>query len=885
MRYILILLSTCLLLSVIWFHSGNVLGGGDEGLMFYSPNISANISKTTWVEYSTGLATITWLSRATLLYFYSILEKISIPTFLLQASLFFTIMLVGVVSVYSLCLIFLGNDERNRLISFVTAIFYLFNPFTVSQIWARGQSAHYLSFALLPLSLVLFTLGIKSRNYLYAFLTVFSSFIFSAAYGVFSFIIVYWLILGICLLSLSTFKKISTLFFSISFFLLTFVLWVLVHSWWLIPLFLSSGSVYSSGISGAEENLGTLLGVSRNFTPDILIRLLHRTYFFDPSSFSPIYASFIFQLISWMPVVFLLAGLYIIITKRLTNFKFFIIIFLFGLIVSLGANPPFGGLFVEVFKRVTILQVFRNPFEKFGLVFILGYSLFFAYGLVSFFAGKRYKNLAITTVLFLICGIFAWPMWTGRVIAGPDRKIGLSVPAYYKDLQGWLDDTNEDYRVFMTPIWGGDGAFYQWDNGGRFQGSDPMIYLLNQPTISNGFYAPISYEFIPNIRKYIDRVNIAPSLSLLRAKYLINRQDAVFITEFEKDHKRYLTETIHPPQKESLGICKNLNSNANGINPAWITCPIADTENNWSKIRYLHLKIKTDIPSFLDIAIMDRNGVRVRWDGRFDKEYSTGEGLTLVTIPLGNPTEHNFAIDYSKVYTLEIQARSKDKPELSVNEINLEEINLDPGKEERIDNFRLIKTFGNLEVYEPIAFKSPPKFGSLTKIFLLPDFISLFTEVEKQKNSVENSGFLVTSQNTDKDLSKLNGDGILEIEDKYEVSSTRFWLKTNGGRGFILLSKTFDPQWLVLPGISSGQLAGNIFDDLKLLNKEPFDEENHFAVNGYANLWTVDGEQEYAIIYKPQVIVDIGAKISKYSLFLISGVLLLLLVKRYVKKN
>lgn len=889
-RYISILISICFLLTFIWFRGGNILGGGDEGLTFYSPLISFNLSNTTWVEYSTGVTTITWLPRANLLYFYSILERIGIPSIILQASLIFIIMSVGVISIYSLCLIHLKKGENNKLTSFITALFYLFNPFIISQVWARGLLAYYISFALLPLALLLFALGMKERNFLYALITIFVSFIFSAAFSAFTFIIVFWFVPAIFLLFiiLTDKNKLNTAVFGLIFFFLTFFLWAVVNSWWLLPLFLSAGSIYSAGISGSEENLGTLLGVSRNFTPDILIRLLQRTYFFDPSAFSPIYSSIFFQLISWLPVIFLLVGLYKIIRNNLVKFRFFIILFALGLIVSLGANPPLGWLFVEVFKSNPVLQAFRNPFEKFGLVYVLGYAPLFAYGLIFVFEDKKIKILGILSVLILTCGVFAWPMWTGRVIAGPDRKIGVPVPTYYKDLQGWLKDYGGDYRVFMTPIWSGDGAFYDW-NGTRFQGFDPMIFFLHQPSISNSFYAPISFEFIPSVRKYIDRVNVAPALQLLRAKYLVDRKDAIMITQTEKDHKKFLTESIFPPLGENISnqrVCDNLYANSLVNNTSWITCQIPPEQSNWVNIRYLHLKIKTDVPSFLDIALGDKNGIRIRWDGRWDSEYSTdSDDWTEVTIPLINPTEYNFAIDFSNVDILVVQARPQEDVRISVGEISLEEVMLDPGKEEKVDAFHLVNTFGSLEVYEPNEFKAPPEFGSLSQVSLMDNFLKFFEQANKEKDSLDRNGFILTSQNKGKNLSDLQKQISLQISDKKKISNTKYWLKTDGeGRGLILLSKTFDPQWKLIPGVTQKELSGNIFDDLNILRRLSLDEENHYVVNGYANFWKVDEDNEYAIVYMPQVIADIGASISKLSISLLLGIIFILIFKKYVKK-
>ncbi len=107
MKYVLALFGICLLLTLIWFQKGEIIGGGDAGLNFYSPSISVNLSKTAWVEYATGAPTLGWLPNANALYFFSILEKVGIPNFILQGSSFFLIMSLGTVSFYLLCFFFL----------------------------------------------------------------------------------------------------------------------------------------------------------------------------------------------------------------------------------------------------------------------------------------------------------------------------------------------------------------------------------------------------------------------------------------------------------------------------------------------------------------------------------------------------------------------------------------------------------------------------------------------------------------------------------------------------------------------------------------------------------------------------------------------------------
>jgi len=892
--FLISLLLIPLILTIIWFRNGLITGGGEEGIIYYNANKVLQLSTSAWLEYGTGGSTLGYLSRAPVVYLSLITEKIGLSLFVFELIIFYVLMAVGILSMYYLTFILADKYKDRNLVAFVSALFYLLNPFSMSQIWGRGLHPQYFSFTLLPVTLLFFCLGIKSKKYIYSILIALISAILATAFGILTFVIVYWFVLVIYLLyeiAISRDKK-RVVFFGIKFTLLTFIFWCFINSWWLMPLFLSSGNIYTAGISGFEENLGTLLGVSRNFTPDILIRLLQRTYFFDPSAFSPIYSSLVFQLISWLPVIFVLFGLVKVFKDRLIKFRLFALLLVLGLIVSLGANFPFGWLFVEVFKKVVVLQAFRNPFEKFGLVLVLGYSPLFAYGLVSVFDRIKFKNLWLILVLILTCGIFAWPMWTGRVIAGPDKKIGISVPSYYKDLQNWLNLNNEDYRLFMTPIWSGDGAFYQWDSGGRYQGGDPMVFILDQPSISNTLRAPFYYDFITSIRKYMERMDTAPALSLLRAKFLIDRKDAIFITDREKDQYKFLTSAIFPPKglgNELKTICQDIMAEAKRGGVAWIVCQIPQEEMDLSRTKYLHLKVKTDVPANLEIALRDTKDTRIRWDGRADPDYHTDTNdWEYITVPLSTPTEYNSAIDFSKSLMLEVLAHPKDEPQKSVGEINLAEIKLDPGLERKTDEFKHVADFGKLSVYEAMQFNPPPEFGTLTSTYEVSDFASLFEELNNKRNQLGETAFVLTSQNLKKNLHSLPKDTQLQIADKSKISSTRYWVKINeaSGAGLLVLSKTFDSEWKVIPGISKEKISGNFFDDLDLLKMSQLPEDNHFVVNGYANLWKIDGEDsQYAIIFKPQITADISAKVSIFSILFVTGFSAVIWVMKKIAKK
>lgn len=880
---LLLLIFIPLLLTIIWFRNGLILGGGEEGLIFYNPAKTIEVSKTTWIEMNTGIPQLYWLPRLPFLLISSIFTSIlGLNSFLVQAGLFLTLMLTGVISTYYLTLNLLQNSRAKSLVAIVTAIFYLLNPFSLSQIWGRGIYPQFFAFALLPLSLLLFTLALKKKSYVYILLMLLSSVLFSLTFGNVTYIVTYWVILSlfyIWWLIVNRFKK-KEIFFGFTFLSTFFVLWTIVNSWWLLPIIISGSNVLAPIIEGANENIGSLLGVSRNFPPDIIIRLLQRTYYYDASAFSPLYLTWPFQLISWIPVAFVLYSLFKIFRNHLSQFHFFAVLLILGLTVSLGANPPFGWLFLWVFKKIAILQSFRNPFEKFGLVYALGYSAVFAYGLVYFFEGKKIKWFGLGLILFLICIVFAFPMWTGRVIAGADKKIGLDVPVYYKDFNNWQKTNGEDYKVLMTPVWSGEGAFYNWGKGTRYQGLDPMYLMLDSVSISSGPQVPFYFDFITAFRKYMERMNVAPAFALLRVKYLADRKDAIFITDREKDQYKFLTSHFLTPSglnKEIKAICQNILRPAESGGSAWIACEIPEAERDFSKIKYLRMKIKTQYPAILEIALRDSNNTRIRWDGKRDPDYKvSSNNWEDIVIALGAPTEYNNNINFSNTAIIELVAHPAGSQQ-TVGQLELSGIGFDLGVETPINEFKKAAEFGNLTVYEATNFNSPPEFGVLSKIQQVGDFKELFSEADVKRDLIHTLGFIVPQQNSNKDLSKLDFDPGLKALEQEKISDTRYWLKPGtDNSGLILLSKTFNPGWKVIAGVEKNELTGNLFDDIKLLQKETLSEDEHFVINGYANLWKVGGgASEYAVIFIPQIIANIGLKISIFSLigiFLPAGI-------------
>lgn len=897
-----LLIIICLLLSIIWFHTGFIEGGGEEGLAFYDPLRTYTLSKVMWWEYDAGFPTLAWVAQTKTFFITSFLfNKLHFPNFILQAGVFGMLLLTGSLSVYHLTREVLGKNLKNTIIPFVTAIFYLFNPYSMTQIWGRGLEAQFFAFGLLPLSVYLFFCGLKKKKFFYLLLLSLSSAILSSAYGLTTFIIVYWSVLTVVFLYWVIANKIKSkkeLVFYVVYYFAAIILWGVCNIDWLLPTVFEGNKIYSAQLSNPQENLGILIGVSQNYTPLVLIRLLQDTYFASPYALSPLYFTFIFRSISYLYPVFLFIGIWAILRKKEFHaMRVFLVIFLVGIIVSLGANPPFGDIFIWVFERFPFLQGFRNPYEKYGIVYAFAYAPLFAIGVYYFvtsqFKNKHIRTIGLFTILVILCGIFVWPMYTGRVIAGVDRKLGIEVPIEYRQVNNWLkDDNKNDARILLTPIWPGDGAFYEWKNGTQYNGLDPTMYLLDYPTISNiPSNFPFYTDFLRNIRENIYKYDVSGALSLLRIQYIISRNDPMFVSKAEENHYSYLTSAIYPPNPtDSLSqlICENQKIVSDGVTPATIGCEIDKRVSDWSNYNYLQVVIKVDEPAYIDLAVRDNKLNNPRWYGREGKTYLLPKDTwTTLILPLGAPTEVSYKTDFSSIEHVQIYAHPIGKPTASVKNLEIQGVWLDSGEKKEIDNFNFVKKFGALDLYKATDPNIVPEFGLLSSVETVESFDELVLKSFEKRNEVNTHGFILSSQNN-KNYPDHKRVSTRQIAESDYISETAYWAKLkNKGSGLIILSKKYNSEWKLITGVEKKDLQGGLLNNINLLKKSFLGEDKHFVVNGYANLWVVDGDTDtVAVVFLPQVYADIGTKISLIAVITILVTLLLFIIKRkfYAKR-
>lgn len=512
-RDLLILFLLISFIIFLWFSKGLLFAGGEEGIPFYDLNKTVKFVSFPWQDISAGYSNQLVLNRIPYFSFLNIFYQFGFPNFLVQALHFFIIMSFGTISIYFLLYqtLFKELDIKNnnlfKLVPLLGAIFYLLNPFSMTQIWGRGLYMQFFPFALFPFFLLMFILGLKNKNYIFGLLGLLASFFLAGAYGNPSYIFSQWVIILIYLLFyILKNKKRQEIFFSLFYFFSLFFGWVLVHMWWINIFIKTSSNQFSAQLNSTIENLDAFRGISKDYQLPSLLRLIHEGYFYRDQKYGGSYPSALFMFISWIIPLTLLFSIQSF--KKKKYFLFFSILFLFSLFICSGGNFPSGWLFFFIVKTFPVFQVFRNPFEKFGVVLTIAYAPFFAIGAIALsnkiarlFKKTSLSFIILSFMMVLFFGIFLWPIWTGQFAGGLKFNPWVKVPDYYKSLDNWLNEQKDDGRIIHFPINGGDGLKYSgWEYS--YQGIEPGEYLFDRPSIGkNGQSFKLYYKFL------LDRFN------------------------------------------------------------------------------------------------------------------------------------------------------------------------------------------------------------------------------------------------------------------------------------------------------------------------------------------------------------------------------------------
>lgn len=481
----------------MWFRQGLILAGAEEQLSFYNFTKSLDLFSHSWYQVATGMPTLLSLPRVPYFMVFEYLYRIGFSSVFLQALTFFIIILTGLLSVYYLIKVTIEDvlkEQWKNLAPFLGALFYFLNPFAMTQIWGRVLSYQFFVFALVPSFLLFFILSIKRKNLIYCVCGVLLSIAFSGAYLSPAVVISSWSAVGVYLIfyiykQRNNFRNIL---FALSSFFLLFFLWILTNFFWIYPLIKHGNQLLTESLTA--DNINSLKGLSPNSRIYNVIRLIHREYY--DGTYGWFSNNFLITFLSWfLPFLLLLS---IPTFKKIRHFGFYLVLLLISIFITIGANFPTGWLFIWLFEKIPLLQVLRNPYEKFGVNLILAYAPFAAIGMLviseklsSYFKKEKLKWAFLLTFMFLEFVILVWPIWMGNFAGGVRTNFWVKVPDYYSQANNWLNNQSGDFNVLHLPLLPEDGITYTWDH--FYEGIEPSEFLFDKSSIARNFSSNKEY--------------------------------------------------------------------------------------------------------------------------------------------------------------------------------------------------------------------------------------------------------------------------------------------------------------------------------------------------------------------------------------------------------
>jgi hypothetical protein len=347
---------------------------------------------------------------------------------------------------------------------------------------------------------------------------------------------------------------------SLRFTIVLFTLWTALNAYWIIPVAFSLKETIASPLE-VYSTIGTtrLESYTLNSAPlSEALRLLgfwglHSGYKGFPYFYwAPVYDTYIFIAIGFLiPLVAFSSLLH---KPRNKHVLFFSIVAVAGLFLINGAYSPFSWINIYLVTHIPFaIDVVSNPYMTGGMYLVLGYAFLFGYAIsllydrlskvkLSFLnhSPQILRCILVGFIVFLIIGVYAFPLWTGEVIY-PGNEILASnrfnIPSYYYDASSWLGAQHEEFNIFPLPYSLVGYAAYTWEPEG-FNGPDPTELILNRPVVSSTSGGGVGM-YVASYLVNNSTDDLAKILALMNVKYVLFHRDANW--EFLEGHGWYIS--------------------------------------------------------------------------------------------------------------------------------------------------------------------------------------------------------------------------------------------------------------------------------------------------------------------------------------------------------
>ncbi len=476
-----------LTLNLLHFYSGgSIILGGEGNYILNYPLHFENTAHQWHSRFGLGGVNLVPGSNTTNLLFLSLIENFFQNAALSNFVLIFFMYFLPFLGMY---LIPLELKQKPYLCATI-ALFYAINPFSTQFLSTHNQ---WNAFALSVIPILFWVVLRYYNDNLKLFLWYGSiSAFFSFAYTNHPLCIIINIstILAVYITSYYRHGRLLPAEFLKKYFLV-FSAFLTLNTWWLLNLFRTAApalELYSASSAMAwlkltvahEGNpLAKIFSITSMVPPKTESFAGH--YFNTPISF----------FIGMIPIFLTVIGLFLNKNTRMVRLNIHILVMvLLAILLTKGAAPPFGSIYLFLFEYVPFFNVLKSPIEKFGILQIFLLSILLLFTLLAGKNSKYYKKwVIIFTAYLLFC---AGPLLTGNIIAG-EMVLGSEITVtrkfkekpLHKNFRTQINNEKLEYKILSLPGMGNYQMLFDSLPGKQYSGLDPLLHNTNKGFLTN----------------------------------------------------------------------------------------------------------------------------------------------------------------------------------------------------------------------------------------------------------------------------------------------------------------------------------------------------------------------------------------------------------------
>ncbi|HEC64577.1 MAG TPA: DUF3367 domain-containing protein [bacterium] len=512
-NYLLIELALIILLGIVvpllWFNSPTEYIFGHDANYPIDPQSWLESRVGTWSSrFNFGADQSFLLGRIFIFLQESVLVSLGLSIFISQRLVAVFWFLLPGISMYLLTRYLMGKSKQYSFFRVGTSLFYMMNHYLL-QGWFIIEISKFSIIAAAPLVALFVLKGFDKKIKLIHSILAANLTLFFLNGGGNAFTLyggLFLILISISLGYLVT-KRIKLLRL-LKYWLIFGLAFILLNSYWLIPLIIYSGNSFSDAIStfgGIENTLRWTKAISENASIGNILRLQGIPDWYDNTShpYSSVFLNnSIFIITSFLIPISALFSFLIYRKKKdfNKNLVWLAILVVLGVIFTAGSHKPFENSFNFLLENVPYFTTFRSAYYKFG------YSMWFAYSIltgltINYVSRLRLVNFSINFPkikglgkinlswehiiglgAMLIFLVYNFPFLTGSFFDWRDPySTKLELPGYTFEYQDWARVQPKDTKTLVLPKLPEEDQIdsYLWG----YNSLDPLPTLLSDRNI------------------------------------------------------------------------------------------------------------------------------------------------------------------------------------------------------------------------------------------------------------------------------------------------------------------------------------------------------------------------------------------------------------------